>query len=212
MFFRNAAELSDESIFEKALGSVGEIRRRKVLRYKNQNAARLSLAAGLAFSDGLRSLGIDPGKPDAECDDDSQNGSNEAPRVYMITYGDHKKLYYNISHSGEIAVCGFSDVPIGVDIELITDRNNESLIKRFSRSEQDYILNDEERVAENLLRVWTLKESYLKCIGIGLSGLDDAPEMIPEKSFKLEHGGETYLFSQDIHEKKYVISVCERSR
>ena len=210
LFFRDVAELSDKKSFDDALEIVGDGRRRKVLRYKNENAARLSLAAGLAFVDGINSLGIgngDAAVTEADVGDDTE----ELPKTYVINNADGgNPVYYNISHSGELAVCGFSEKRIGVDLECIDDRDNRPVIKRFFKSEQDYILEDENGIAERFFRVWTMKECFLKCIGVGLSGLDELPELIPAKALVIEHRGERYSFRQELYKGKYVISICEK--
>lgn len=93
---------------------------------------------------------------------------------------DYPNIHFNISHSGEYVLCAFDNKPIGVDIEEIKDIEFEDIIKSFfAEQEIYYIINGEKNTQINrFYDIWTLKESYIKCLGQGLS--------IPLKSFVIE--------------------------
>ena len=58
---------------------------------------------------------------------------------------------------------------IGVDIER--KNNNERILERcFNEKEKKYIKqsHDYERMMNNYTKTWTIKESYIKYLGIGL--------------------------------------------
>ncbi|MBP0029380.1 4'-phosphopantetheinyl transferase family protein [Roseofilum sp. Guam] len=87
-------------------------------------------------------------------------------------------LKFNISHSQNYALYGFSpNSSIGVDIEAIRPLNDlDSLARRFFLpSEYRHIQNTP--ISEQpytFFRYWTYKEAYLKAIGEGLAGLEQA--------------------------------------
>lgn len=84
-------------------------------------------------------------------------------------------LGFNVSHSADyfaLAICPQGEV--GVDIEIIKPQllpEIDNIAKHhFSVSEHDILMNSaqDERL-EHFFRMWTLKESVLKAIGLGLS-------------------------------------------
>jgi 4'-phosphopantetheinyl transferase len=95
---------------------------------------------------------------------------------------------FNVAHTEGLVVCGLIDatdeavaktptsfqshqVPLGVDVERLDRRVDLHLADRyFSAPEIDYLhqlANDDERHVA-FLRIWTLKESFIKAIGTGL--------------------------------------------
>ena len=95
-----------------------------------------------------------------------------------VVYGPHGKpyltgnpFYFNLSHSGEYDLCAVCDREVGCDIQDIVTPRKALLERRFHAEERDYILAgaDEREQAERFTRIWTLRESYVKQTGIGLS-------------------------------------------
>jgi 4'-phosphopantetheinyl transferase len=79
------------------------------------------------------------------------------------------KIDFNISHSGEIVICGISSAQkIGVDIEKIRDIDfsNFANVLNSSQWRKVYISADPIRT---FFYYWTQKESVTKAIGMGLS-------------------------------------------
>jgi 4'-phosphopantetheinyl transferase len=81
-------------------------------------------------------------------------------------------LFFNLSHSGERLLLGFSNSSIGVDIEREDPRvDTESVGKsNFSETEFKILMNapDENKIS-TFFEIWTKKESLIKAIGKGLS-------------------------------------------
>lgn len=107
------------------------------------------------------------------------------PKNIEFNYGDCGKpeiaglnkvnpLQFNISHSQECALFGFSlDSLIGVDLEYLREMPDAVKIAQrfFSARESDLIDNlDQEQQSQTFFQLWTAKEAYLKAIGKGLSG------------------------------------------
>lgn len=79
-------------------------------------------------------------------------------------------IYFNISHSGNWAVFAGYISPVGIDIEKVETPPYEIMPKNFTVNEIEHIeksLSDEK--AEKFYTLWTLKESYIKMLGLGLS-------------------------------------------
>lgn len=86
-------------------------------------------------------------------------------------------LHFNISHTSSLIACGIAmDAPIGIDIEekkRKTAKNILSLARRyFTPSEVDYLakISDSEAQRKEFIKLWTLKEAYVKALGRGFSG------------------------------------------
>lgn len=81
---------------------------------------------------------------------------------------------FNVAHTDGLVMCGVgehSDTLVGVDVERLNRRTDPALADRyFSTPEVEYVHShrgDEERRMA-FLRVWTLKEAFIKAIGTGL--------------------------------------------
>lgn len=88
-------------------------------------------------------------------------------------FKNHKDVFFSLSHSENMVMCAISDEEIGCDIQIVEDRNDNirGLAKRFfAAGESEYIesLPDDE-AKDAFYRIWTVKESYIKATGEGLS-------------------------------------------
>lgn len=88
-------------------------------------------------------------------------------------------LTFNISHSEDlIALAVASEEAIGLDIEMINPELSTHELANRVFSEQEYLQLESAASAcfcERFFELWTLKEAYLKALGMGLT--------IPLKSF-----------------------------
>jgi len=82
----------------------------------------------------------------------------------------NNNLFFNITHSGNWCAAAFHNSPIGIDIEEMLLPPYEIMQDNFSLSEIQYIENalpaDKKQA---FYSIWTLKESYIKMTGKGLS-------------------------------------------
>lgn len=88
-----------------------------------------------------------------------------------FTEGD---LYFNISHSGRIALCALSDRPIGVDIEPLRKsftEKEEGIARRFFTEEEQRLLAASFDKGEIFTKIWVRKEALVKKSGEGASAL-----------------------------------------
>ncbi|MDZ7806122.1 MAG: 4'-phosphopantetheinyl transferase superfamily protein [Gracilimonas sp.] len=93
---------------------------------------------------------------------------------------EHQHIQFNVSHSGNIIILGFSRSPIGVDVEMISRQVDIDRVSRnyFSMDERKAIDRVSEESKEIIFfDIWTKKEAVIKGIGKGLG--------IPLKSFNV---------------------------
>ncbi|TQR39691.1 4'-phosphopantetheinyl transferase superfamily protein [Lysinibacillus sphaericus] len=79
-------------------------------------------------------------------------------------------IRFNISHAGDFVVCAFSEQEIGIDIEQIEEIDLEIAKRFFCQCEYEDLLV--QRTTDRLdyfYSLWTLKESYMKWLGYGIS-------------------------------------------
>lgn len=110
-------------------------------------------------------------------------------------YIDNSNIFYNISHKNKMVGLIISNSEVGLDIEYIDTENikRESTLKYFfTEKERESITNNEE-----LLTLWTKKESYIKLNGGMLRdaiGLDINNTNVIFDTFKLDN---------------YIITICK---
>ncbi len=89
---------------------------------------------------------------------------------------------FNLSHAPGLVACAVADgAAVGVDVELVARRTNADVTarERFTDDEVREIdaLAEDDRAAR-FTEVWTLREAYVKGVGVGLWGPD-----VPALSF-----------------------------
>lgn len=92
-------------------------------------------------------------------------------------------LTFNLSHTHGLVACVVgSEIDVGIDVEHLTPRVDPLDLARryFSPAEVAYLMSgpDADR-SERFVEVWTLKESYIKAVGMGLSHPLDTFSLIP---------------------------------
>ena len=153
IYIANVDCLKDRALFEKLCSSVSQKRREKIDKYRFDEDKRLSLGAEALFIKALDEFGIDYKSINLDY------GKNKKP------YIKGNELYFNLSHSGNMAVCAVSESEIGVDIEQIKSADFKIAKRIFTESETAFVGDSNEQ----FIRLWTLKESYMKYLGKGLS-------------------------------------------
>ncbi|XBI08416.1 hypothetical protein VPH35_136152 [Triticum aestivum] len=85
-------------------------------------------------------------------------------------------LHFNISHTTSLIACGMAMDDIGIDIEEKKRKTTKSILslarRFFTPSEVDYLAEISDLYAQEkeFFKLWTLKEAYVKALGLGLSG------------------------------------------
>jgi 4'-phosphopantetheinyl transferase len=124
-------------------------------------------------------------------------------------------IHFNLAHSGDWVVCGVSNDPIGIDVEIIKCIDLDIAKSFFTSNEYNVILNQpKDKQIKYFYKFWTLKESYVKAEGKGLSiPLDSFSFCILPHSIHLFEGNQLsnkYCFRvfnlDDIH----TVAVCSK--
>ncbi len=135
--------------------------------------------------------------------------TTEKGKPYLAS---HPHIHFNISHSGHWVVIAFSLAKVGVDVEKIRNVNL-GIAQRFYSEEEKLQLFSlpTNKQIDYFFNLWTLKESFLKAIGTGLT--------LPLKSFTIRQADGGFCLSDNDDyspailkqikiEKNYKLSVC----
>lgn len=186
IYYADVTALNDPALFQAQFARVPVWRQEKIEALRFMKDRCLSLGAELLLQRALRDAGFDGV--------DTRFALGEHGKPFFAAL---PEFQFNLSHSGTKVLCAVSDRPIGCDVERIGDCN-ERLAKRFFHPDEYAALQkaaaDEERAAL-FYRLWTLKESFLKVTGRGLS--------LPLSSFCISLCGDTVLLRQTEDEYRY---------
>ncbi|KKO55323.1 4'-phosphopantetheinyl transferase family protein [Paenibacillus sp. DMB20] len=120
--------------------------------------------------------------------------------------------YFNISHSGQWVVVALDTSPIGIDIEKIQPIDFRIGEKFFTSLETRQILcQPKPMMTRYFYKFWTLKESYIKAIGKGLSiPLDSFSFDLSKTNISLQTSTKdgTWFFKLYEHLPDYELAVC----
>lgn len=119
------------------------------------------------------------------------------------------KLQFNVSHSGDYVAIAISESPVGIDIQE-TKSIKDGMYRKVVQPEEQVLIGEDRQ--KDFLRLWSLKESFVKAEGKGLC--------IPMRDYYFEkekgcyfvnYGGQKAVWTFNIEEmliEDYVISVC----
>lgn len=121
-----------------------------------------------------------------------------------------ENIDFNVTHCSGLAACVIADTPVGIDAERMGKRRMGAQKRAFTTEEQRWI-EEHPCPDEAFFRLWTLKESFVKAVGTGLSyGLDRVPIRM-EKDGTLSCSVPDFRFEQRILWGEYVLSVCMKN-
>jgi len=135
---------------------------------------------------------------------------NAYGKPYLKDYDD---LHFNVSHSGDWIVGAVGNQPVGIDVEKIGTVNLDIAKRFFHQTEYNTLMACSDNAAQLSLfyDLWTLKESYIKAVGKGLSLPLDSFVLVQqdgEWAPVIGENGETHYFKQYALEEGYKLSVC----
>jgi len=112
-------------------------------------------------------------------------------------------VYFNISHCKSCVAVAVSEYEVGIDVEKITcDYSLANIV--LSKKERESLSN--RSLAEGLFaRYWTLKESYVKMLGVGLS---DQVKDLDFSNNDRENFHQYHSVFKSISSGDYMISSC----
>lgn len=121
------------------------------------------------------------------------------------SFAELPEVQFNLSHCGGAAVCLLSPFVCGVDVEKKRPLRPKVVSRVFSEEEQRALRSADD---PDLLftRLWTLKESYVKAIGIGISyPLKKVSFSFSERGILCSESGAQFWHTEM---GAYCISVC----
>lgn len=197
-------EILQTPVDRELLSLVSAPRQSSIQRFYKTADAQRSLYAELLLRAVLRKRGIHSGEMVFELN----------PNGKPFLQG-HPYLHYNLSHSGEWVVCAVDNEAVGVDVESIHPVDYGIAERYFSPSENMQLMRQPE--ADRLpffFDIWTLKESYIKAIGRGMSMPLQSFSILKEgQDISLKHTdvqsqGGPYSFKQFDIDPLYKLSLC----
>ncbi len=173
---------------EKFLKILPENRIEKYNRLKRNSDRDNCVVAYLLLRYALRENGIDSFETEV--------GENGKPFLKS------EKLFFNISHCAEGVAVVVDTEPVGIDVQEIGGFN-EKVAKRFFNESENKKINASPDKAKAFTRIWTLKESAIKCEGKSLADLGEFSFGDYENFFEKYEKKFSCL-----SEKNVLISVC----
>lgn len=185
--------------FSTLLNKVTKERRKKVLQFRQKDDQLRSLFSELLihFIIGNKCESIHP---------EIEFLYNEYGKPYLKQT--ETCLHFNISHSGDWIVCVTDKQQVGIDVEEIRPIDL-CLANRFFSEKEVFQLKEtkEEKKLSEFYNLWTLKESYIKAVGKGLS--------IPLDSFSIltVNGNPTLIEKKEADQyyfKQFQLDSCNK--
>ena len=178
IYVTDSSPLCEELFFEQIYQNLNEERKKKADALKSKLKKRQSVAAGWL---------LDEAKKRQE-----NNG---------------EELFFNLSHSGELAVCAIADEAVGIDVELVGMTRERVIEKCFTESEKLRLMKEHERKDELFFEIWTKKESAAKLTREGIGRIlrlrnEESNEGIYTKSFRLKREDGIYYLSVSAYSEK----------
>ena len=187
------ANLCDSDVYNKLKKAVSPMRREKSEKYLFlEDAKRCICAEAIMRFHLIKNLGIN--------NSDIEIGYNNYGKPFLKNI----QLYFSLSHSGRWVVCGWSSNEIGVDIEKIEKVDIDIAKSSFCEAEYQYIKSGEEyEQYKKFIQIWTLKESYIKYVGQGLT--------IPLNSFCVKKNADCFTIETERNMEKIFLKQIEFS-
>lgn len=185
VYIADVSALEDRELYDAIYGRVREERKAKTDRLRFDRDRRLSLGAEYLLMCACREFGIDYDKATITEDANLKPVFKDIP------------IHFNLSHSGERVMCIMSEYPVGCDIEKASKADMVLAEKYFHEKEYRMLKSCEDAGKRNAMfyRLWTLKESFAKCTGLGLH--------LPMNSFAVDISGEGVKLEQSVSEDKF---------
>lgn len=206
VYYINLNKLNKTFPYEELYNKASSYRKEKVDSLKFYKDKCLSLSVDYIFRCALKDIGIDYNSIVIQLDD------NNKPFIKNAN-----NLFFNLSHSNKIGMCIISDKEVGCDVEKISDDFLDIAKTYFNKNEINLI--EQQKTYKNkqelFFRLWTLKESYTKALGIGLN-LDLNKFQISfnkeniEVSSSTNNDTEFYFEEIDLENKNYKCAICSK--
>lgn len=198
----NCTEWLSKSQFTKLLSFVDKDKQTRINRFvKNEDAQRTLIADILARQMICNKINLPPHK--------IEFSYNDYGKPYLKA---NSTVHFNVTHSENWVVCAIDDKPLGIDIEHVKPIDSH-IAENFFSDEENRALDftDDDKKLEYFYDTWTLKESYVKALGKGLSIPLNSFVILKYDGFIILKSGldkNKYYFRQYAIDRNYILSVC----
>lgn len=138
--------------------------------------------------------------------EDTPVTKNEMGKPSLTEY---PHIRYNLSHAKGIAACIVTDRECGIDCEQVRKCSKGVMRRAFTEKERALVESLPEEEQDGMFtRLWTLKESYVKAIGVGVSYPLDTVEFLFEGDEIITNITDCSFRQYLIRGGRYIVSVC----
>ena len=157
LYIFDEADTPDKGFLESKMSLLSEERQAKVRRLRSLTGSNASAIVYLLLRLALN----------------ESYGINEAVLFDYTEKGkpilkDYPHIHFNLSHSDNIAACVVNDAPVGVDVQKLKDVSDK-VAGRVLTEEELLRFKSSLKPVEYFCKVWTIKESFLKRSGLGIT-------------------------------------------
>ena len=202
LFDTEFLDLEDKKLYNKLPAD----RIEKVNRLAKENDKKLSLGAGLLLNFAIKDYCVKKGIPCPEFPLNIKTNKHEKPTI------SNNDIQFNLSHSGQYAICVVDEILVGIDIQILRD-NKTDISKKVLTERESKLFGTN---IENAVKVFCIKEAILKKQGVGLSmGLKNIelatenPEGIFESKAKLIPLEENIYSVEGLNETVFTVNEVE---
>lgn len=181
-------------LYQHAWERLSEIERKKISAIQTQKQRLLSLGARILLQYAL---------------------AKENIRQYELAIGKHGKpflknhtLQFNLSHSQTSVVCVIAEEAVGIDLEEKTRTAPKQYEKIVSQEEKQF-LQESNYPDIDFLRIWTMKESFVKMQGGRIFEKPKEISMVEDMQLRTVWA-EQHCFLQRYETAEYLICVCAK--
>ena len=194
VYFLDSSIFQKPEIFSRYYKQIPENRKEKIASYSLQKDKRLSLAAAVLLKLALEKNGIEEKEQIIEI--------SESGKPFL---SGSDKIFFNLSHSGNLACCVISSDVNGIDLESVKTSRIKMAERFFPKEDIDYIFDSasDDDKALRFYECWTAKEAFCKMCEKAL----DKVLQIPLSEIKENVFCMTKTINND-----YVCSVCTKDK
>jgi 4'-phosphopantetheinyl transferase len=169
----------DDDFWERVMPLLSEQRREKVRACRFPLGRNLSAAAYLLLRHALHE--------NYDIDEAAEFILSNTGKPYLK---EHPSIFFNLSHCKTAVACAVSKSEVGIDVQD-TEPVSEAVARRVLTHREYDIYKAAPDPARKFSEFWTVKESGLKCSGVGI-GVDLRRYAAEDVKDKILFGGKDY--------------------
>ncbi len=200
IFYIKQTEKLPSEIFQQFLLHVPDIFQQEILKYKFWQGAESSLLGKIILKVGFQQLNLPFSLDDIKVD--------AKDRPYL-----NDEFDFNISHSGNYIICAIAkNAKVGIDIEKHRELKSDIANRYFDKNECNEI-DISKNPSKTFFDLWSLKESAIKCDGLGVEVLSKTHKQYQQESINTIICDNKLLYYQILAiEDEYSCCVCSNKK